>query len=74
LDFGGYNRDISIYWQAQIGAYHHLMQHQHEIRDSIIKSLVEKFDWLKETYDWDQDDDITPETRAILISNFYRDR
>lgn len=26
--------------------------------------MREKFDWLKKTYDWDQDDDITPETIA----------
>ena len=67
LDFGGYNGDTSIDWQPQINAYHHLLQNQYEIRDSIIRSLIEKFDWLKETYYLDPDDDpdvprITPET------------
>lgn len=56
LDFGGYNGDKSIDWQPQINAYHHLLQNQYEIRDSIIRSLIEKFEWLKETYDWDSDD------------------
>lgn len=64
LDFGSYNGDKSRDWQAEINAYHHLLQNQYEIRDSIIRSLIVKFDWLKETYDWDQDDDITPETKA----------
>jgi hypothetical protein len=50
----------------EINAYNHLLKNQHEIRDSIIRALIEKFDWLKETYQWDQDDDITPET----IANF----
>lgn len=67
LDFGGYNGDKSIDWQPQINAYHYLLQNQYEIRDSIIRSLIEKFDWLKETYYLDPDDDpdvprITPET------------
>ncbi|MDQ4123500.1 MAG: hypothetical protein M3209_18850 [Acidobacteriota bacterium] len=64
LDFGVYNRDISVDWLPQINAYHHLIQNQYAIRDSIIRSLIDKFEWLKETYDWDQDDDFTPETKA----------
>jgi hypothetical protein len=43
--------------RAEINAYNHLLKNQSEIRDSIIRSLIEKFDWLKETYDWDQDDE-----------------
>ncbi|HEX8637846.1 MAG TPA: hypothetical protein VF692_07290, partial [Pyrinomonadaceae bacterium] len=64
LDFGGYNGDKSINWQAEINAYNHLLENQYEIRDSIIRSLIEKFDWLKETYDWDQDDDVTPDAKV----------
>ena len=64
LDFGSYNPNIPRDWQPEINAYNHLLQNQYEIRDNIIRSLIEKFDWLKETYDWDQDDDITPETKA----------
>lgn len=67
LDFGGYNGDKSLDWQPQINAYHHLIENQYKIRDSIIKALIEKFEWLKETYYLDPDDDpdvprITPET------------
>jgi|GEM_PF-3360854 len=66
LDFGGYNGDKSIDWQPQINAYHHLLQNQYAIKDSITRSLIEKFEWLKETYYLDPDDDpdvpnITPE-------------
>jgi len=50
--------------QEEINAYRHLLENQYEIRDSIIRSLIEKFDWLKQTYDWDQDDCFTPETKA----------
>lgn len=50
--------------REEINAYNHLLKNQSEIRDSIIRALREKFDWLKKTYDWDQDDDITPETIA----------
>ena len=64
LDFGGYNGDKSLDWQPQINAYHDLLKNQYEIRDSIVRTLREKFDWLKKTYDWDQDDDITTETKA----------
>ena len=68
LDFGSYNvEDKSIDWQPQINAYHHLIQNQYEIRDSIIRTLIEKFEWFRETYYLDPDDDpdvplITPET------------
>lgn len=68
LDFGGYNtEDKTIDWQPQINAYHHLVQNQYAVRDSILKTLIEKFDWLKETYYLDPDDDpdvprIAPET------------
>ena len=67
LDFGSYNGDKSLDWQPQINAYHHLLQNQYVIRDSIIRSLIEKFEWLKETYYLDPDDDsdvprITPDT------------
>ena len=64
LHIGSYNQNIPRDWQPEINAYNHLLQNQYEIRDNIIRSLIEKFDWLKETYDWDQDDDITPETKA----------
>jgi hypothetical protein len=58
LDFGGYNgEDKSIDWQPQINAYHHLIQNQYAIRDSIIRTLIEKFEWLKKTYDWDSGDE-----------------
>lgn len=43
--------------RAEINAYNHLLKNQSEIRDSIIRTLVEKFDWLKETYDWDPEDE-----------------
>jgi hypothetical protein len=58
LDFGGYNtEDKSIDWQPQINAYHHLLENQYAIRDSILRTLIEKFEWLKETYDWDSEDE-----------------
>jgi hypothetical protein len=59
LDFGGYNAAVhkSLDWQPQINAYHHLLENQYEIRDSIIRTLIEKFEWLKETYDWDSGDE-----------------
>ena len=44
LDFGGYNGDKSRDWQPEINAYHHLLQNQYEIRDNIIRSLIEKFE------------------------------
>ena len=43
--------------REEINAYHDLLKNQSEIRDSIIRALVEKFDWLKETYDWDSEDE-----------------
>ncbi len=64
LNFDYYNGNNPEDCQAEINAYNHLLKNQYEIRDSIIRTLREKFDWLKETYDWDQDDDITPETKA----------
>lgn len=57
LDFGSYNGDKSIDWQPQINAYHDLIQNQYAIRDSINRSLIEKFEWFKETYYLDPDDD-----------------
>ncbi len=62
LNFDCYNGNNPEDYQAEINAYHNLLKNQYEIRDSIVRALVEKFDWLKETYDWDQDEDITPET------------
>jgi hypothetical protein len=69
LDFGGYNRDYSRDWQPEINAYRRLLQRQYEIRDSIIRSLIEEFPQLKETYYLDPEDDpdvpnITPENAA----------
>lgn len=49
---------------AEINAYQHLLKNQSGIRDGILSALREKFDWLKETYDWDQEDRVTPQTKA----------
>lgn len=58
LDFGGFNvEDKSIDWQPQVNAYHYLMENQEAIRDSIIRTLSEKFEWLKQTYEWDSEDE-----------------
>lgn len=43
--------------RAEINAYHDLLKNQSEIRDSIVRALIEKFDWLKETYGWDCEDE-----------------
>ena len=55
-------------WQAEIDAYNYLVQNQYEIRDGIIRSLIDKFDWLREYYDLDPADntglpDITPDNQ-----------
>lgn len=68
LDSGGYKPDPSIDWEPQIRAYHYLIEHQVEIRDSILRTLVDNFEQLKETYYLDPADDpdvpdITPENR-----------
>lgn len=64
LNFDCYRGNNPEDCRAEINAYNHLLKNQHEIRDSIIRTLIEKFNWLKKTYDWDQDDEITPETIA----------
>jgi hypothetical protein len=48
----------------EINAYNYLLKNQSEVRDSIIGALREKFDWLKENYQWDQEDSFTPDTKA----------
>jgi hypothetical protein len=58
LNFDCYNGNNPEDCRAEMKAYHHLLKNQYEIRDSIIRTLREKFDWLKETYEWDQDDDV----------------
>ncbi len=73
MDFGCWNGDKSIDWQPQIEAYHYLLENQYAVRDGIIRALVEKFGWLKETYDWDSEDEpdvpnITPE--ALINFDF----
>jgi hypothetical protein len=59
LNFGGYNAAVhkSLDWQPQINAYHDLLQNQYAIRDGILRTLGEKFEWLKETYDWDSEEE-----------------
>jgi hypothetical protein len=67
LDFGGYNvEDKSIDWQPQINAYHHLLENQYEIRDSILKSLTEEVDRFTQYLDPDDSfvPNITPETKV----------
>ena len=64
LNFDYYNGNNPQGYRAEINAYNHLLKNQYEIRDGIIRTLREKFDWLKATYDWDQDNEITPETIA----------
>jgi hypothetical protein len=64
LDFGGYNRDVSLDWSAQVNAYRHLMQHQFEIRDNILRALSGEIGSLTRYLDEDDPDvpKITPET------------
>ena len=64
LNFDCYRGNNPEDCRAEINAYNHLLKNQSEIRDSIIRSLIEKFEWLKETYDWDQDDEVTPDVKA----------
>ena len=64
LYFACYRGNNAEDCQAEINAYNHLLKNQSEIRDSIVRTLREKFDWLKETYEWGEDDDVTPETKA----------
>ena len=47
-------------WQTQINAYNHLLENQYEIRDSIIRTLIDDFGRLKETYYLDTDDPGVP--------------
>lgn len=69
LDFGGYLPNIERDWEPEIRAYRYLLENQHEIRDSILRSLLDGFEKLKETYYLDPNDDpdvpnITPENRT----------
>ncbi len=66
LDFGSYNRGIHHDWRAEINAYHYLLQHQYEIRDNILKSLIEEVDRFTQYLDPNDSfvPNITPETRA----------
>lgn len=67
LDFGGYNAAVhkSLDWQPQINAYHHLLENQYEIRDSILKTLSEEVNRFTQYLDPDDSfvPNITPETR-----------
>ena len=69
LDFGVYNAITCkrTDWEPEINAYRYLLHNQYEIRDGILRALIEKFDWFKETYYLDPTDDpdvpvITSET------------
>ena len=57
LNFDCYRGNNAEDCRAEINAYQDLLKNQSEIRDSIIRALIEKFDWLKETYDWDSEDE-----------------
>jgi hypothetical protein len=69
LDFGSYNtEDKSIDWQPQINAYHHLLENQYAIRDSILRALAEEVDRFTQCLDPDDSfvPNITPETRGYF--------
>ncbi len=68
LDFGGYNRNIPGDWQTQINAYHHLLQHQYEIKDNILKSLAGEVERM--TMYLDPDDDFVPNVTPETIDDF----
>jgi hypothetical protein len=69
LDFGGYNvEDKSIDWQPQINAYHHLLENQYAVRDSILRALSEEVGRFTQYLDPDDSfvPNITPETRGCF--------
>ena len=57
LNFDCYRGNNPEDCRAEINAYQDLLKNQSEIRDSIIRTLIEKFGWLRETYDWDCEDE-----------------
>ncbi len=64
LYFDCYNGGNAEDCRAEINGYDYLIKYQNEIRDGIVRTLREKFDRLKETYEWGEDDDVTPESQA----------
>jgi hypothetical protein len=68
LEFGVYNMNIPWDWRTQINAYHHLMQHQYEIRDNILKSLAGEVESM--TMYLDPDDDFVPNVTLETIDDF----
>jgi hypothetical protein len=66
LDFGGFIKGVPRDWQPETNAYHHLIEHQHVLRDNILKALSEQVNRLTEcldSNDWFVPN-ITPETKA----------
>lgn len=68
LDFGGINPGFPRDWEPEVRAYNYLVENQQAVRDSILLRLIEKWEWLKETYYLDPEDDpdvpdITPANR-----------
>lgn len=65
LNFGGYNGDKSLDRQPQINAYHHLLENQYAIRDSILRALSEEVDKFTQYLNPDGSfvPNVTPETR-----------
>lgn len=65
LDFGGYNKGIPRDWQAEINAYHHLLENQHLIRDNILKALTGEVGRFTQCLDPNDSfvPNVTPETR-----------
>jgi len=47
LDFACNSRSLPEDWETQLKAYHYLLEHQHEIRDSIVNSVIENIEYLK---------------------------
>ena len=65
--FGCNTRSTSEDWQTEVDTYRDLLQNQFAIRDSINQELISKFDWLKEEYYLDPDDD--PDVPNITAEN-----